>query len=91
MNIKMGILLNFFSFIAPTIWVVIAAALGFSVGAYGPKLLHRFKHDHLSYFTDSGTLPTVPKPQRTRRPTGSRRSAPNSSSNKQRRKRPSPR
>ena len=88
MNAKMVLFVNFLSLIAPSMWVVIAGALGFSAGAYGPKLLQRFKHDHLSNLVSSGTVPKVSKQQRPRRAANSFRTKTSPAPIKQRRKRP---
>lgn len=35
--------LNLLSLIAPTLWVLASGALGIGIGAYGPRLVARFK------------------------------------------------
>lgn len=40
--------INLLSLVAPTLWVVLAGALGFSVGAYGPKLFKKIKDDYFA-------------------------------------------
>lgn len=85
------IFLNLLSFVAPTAWVLIAGALGFSVGAYGPRLLTRFKNDcftRTQHPTDAATLPRRRTPSR---PANPRRAASRPAASRSGRKRTSTR
>lgn len=84
----MVIFINLLSFIAPTVWVVIAGALGFSAGAYGPKLLQRFKNDRFANPLNPSNAATIPKRRAPRRAANSRRTAPRPSASGAGRKRP---
>jgi len=67
--------LNLLSLIAPTLWVLGSGALGIGIGAYGPRLFKRLKHDHFARSSNSVNAAKVPKQRPTRRAGGARKTA----------------
>ena len=80
--------LNLLSLIAPTLWVLGSGALGIGIGAYGPRLLKHFRHDHLARPTNSKNAAKVPKRSAARRPGGTVKAKPCASASGNGRKRP---
>lgn len=87
---KTMIFLNLLSLVAPTIWVIVAGALGFSVGAYGPQLFKRFKYDSNASSSNSGDAKKVSRRNSASRIANSGKSASRSASSRAGRKRTSP-
>lgn len=85
------IFLNLLSAIAPTIWVVVAGALGVGVGAYGPKLFTKLKNDSLTRTINPRNAKTLPRKRTPCRASSARRSSPSSASRRAGRKRASSR
>jgi len=81
--------LNLLSLIAPTLWVLASGALGVGIGAYGPRLINRLKHDRIARPTNSTNAAKVPKRSAARRLSRSAKAKPNPSSRGNGRKRPS--
>lgn len=80
--------LNLLSLIAPTLWVLASGALGIGIGAYGPRLLKHFRHDHLARSSDSHPATAISKRNSARGAGGARKSASRPSSSGNGRKRP---
>lgn len=80
--------LNLLSLIAPTLWVLAAGALGIGVGAYGPRVFQKFKHDSFTYRPDSENAAAVPKRSTSRRPSRPVKAKPHSATRRNGRKRP---
>ena len=68
MTPKMVIFVNLLSLIAPTVWVVAAGALGFSIGKFGPSLLKKFKNDSFTNPVNSTNAAKVSQRSTSRRP-----------------------
>lgn len=68
--------LNLLSLIAPTLWVLGSGALGIGVGAYGPRLLKHFRHDHIARPTNSKNAAALPQRGAARRPSGTVKAKP---------------
>jgi len=67
MTPKMVIFVNLLSLIAPTVWVVAAGAIGFSLGKFGPSLLQKFKNDSTSSSKHPGNATKVSRRRAARR------------------------
>jgi len=78
MTPKMVIFVNLLSLIAPTVWVVVAGALGFSIGKFGPALLQKFKNDRSTNPSNSRNATALPKRSTSSRTSSARRTAPRS-------------
>ena len=83
--------LNLLSLIAPTLWVLGSGALGIGIGAYGPRLLKRLKHDRPSRSANSNNATALPQRGAARRTGGPRKTKPRSAASGARRKRPAAR
>ena len=81
--------LNLLSLIAPTLWVLASGALGIGIGAYGPRLLKRLKHDRLARPTNSKNAAALPQRGAARRVGGACKTKPRFAASGARRKRPS--
>ena len=85
---KPMLFVNLLSLIAPTLWVVAAGALGFSVGAYGPRLFNRIKNDCLTRSSNPANAKALPRRNASRRAANPRKSAARTTSRRNGRKRP---
>jgi len=56
------IFVQLLSLIAPSVWIFIAGALGFTVGAYGPTIIGKFKAKRKKPIHDSH-VPRKPRRQ----------------------------
>lgn len=80
--------LNLLSLVAPTLWVLVAGALGFSVGAWGPKLFNKFKNDSFTSTLNSSNAGKVSRRNAASRAANPSKRKKNSTSSGTRRKRP---
>jgi hypothetical protein len=81
--------LNLLSLVAPTLWVLVAGALGFSVGAWGPNLLKKFKNDSLTSTLNPSNAGKIPRRNAASRATNPSKRKKNPPSGGTRRKRSS--
>lgn len=86
---KMMLFMNLLSLVAPTIWVIVAGAFGFSIGAYGPQLFKRFKYDSNASLSNPSDAKKVSRRNSASRVANSGKSASRSSSGGRGRKRSS--
>ena len=91
MTPKMVIFVNLLSLIAPTVWVVAAGALGFSIGKFGPSLLQKFKNDRTSSFKYPGNATKVSRRRAARRTSSAGKAKPSTGTSVHRGKRTSTR
>lgn len=64
--------LNLLSLIAPTLWVLLAGAMGIGVGAYAPRLLRQLKDQNLKRPTKRKPANRKPSPVPSRKRPASR-------------------
>jgi len=70
--------INLLSLVAPTLWVILAGALGFSAGAYGPRLFKKFKDDYFAGSANPADAKKVSRRNAASRVANTPKTAPNS-------------